>query len=224
MNGRLVCAAAGLGIAVVMSGCGTVGKQAMEETQEQLRSLRREASLLRTQLSAAENKVKALAGKATSSETAMKDVMNVLKSSGINVTSRGASVVVTMASRVIFEAGQTDLQPEARTELIGLAQLLIERFPDRPIAVEGHADSSQTKRTSDTYATNWELSAARALAVLRCLVDDGKVAPERLSAVAYADTRPIADNSTPEGKAENRRVEIVVLPPIETAKVSATFE
>ncbi|MFN8557067.1 MAG: OmpA family protein [Dehalococcoidia bacterium] len=79
------------------------------------------------------------------------------------------------------------------------------------IRVEGHTDNVPTN--SPEFNSNWELSAARATAVLRRLVEEGRLPAERISAVAYADTRPKADNATAQGRAANRRAEIVVLYP-----------
>jgi chemotaxis protein MotB len=175
-------------------------------------------------MAAAERRAKALAGKVRGSASTAKGLLDALREVGVKVTPRGAAVVVTMASRVLFAPGQTELRSEACEELVRVATVLLERFADRPVAVEGHTDSMPPKRTVAEFPTNWEISSARALAVLRCLVERGGLASERVHAVAYADTHPVADNGTPEGRAENRRVEIAVLPPIGTATVSAAFE
>jgi chemotaxis protein MotB len=208
----------------VTSGCGMATKAEVEQGGQQLEDLRRQAVDLRRELHAAEQQAKVLAGKADAAQGALNEALASLHSSGVNVTPRGAAVVVTMASRVLFGAGQTGLQPDARQELVRIAGLLKDRFPDRTIVVEGHTDSSPPRRTSEDFPTNWEVSAARALAVLRCLVEDGGLPGQRMSAVAYGDTRPINGNKTDEQRAENRRVEIVVFPPIQTTHVSASMQ
>jgi chemotaxis protein MotB len=76
------------------------------------------------------------------------------------------------------------------------------------VRIEGHTDSLPISTVR--YRSNWELSAARATAVLSHLVDDG-VPASRLSIAGFADTRPVADNQTAEGRALNRRVDLVVL-------------
>ncbi len=85
------------------------------------------------------------------------------------------------------------------------------------IAVEGHTDSRPIHTSA--YPSNWELSTARATTVLRELVEVRGLPAARVSASGYGDTRPIADNATPQGRAQNRRVELVVVanvpPPVE---------
>ena len=82
--------------------------------------------------------------------------------------------------------------------------------PDSFIAVEGHTDNEPIRYSG--WKSNWELSSARALSVLHFMVDDCGIEARRLSANAYSEYRPVSDNATPEGKQQNRRVEIVILP------------
>jgi chemotaxis protein MotB len=84
---------------------------------------------------------------------------------------------------------------------------------DNFIRIEGHTDSSPITVSSrgESYETNWELSSARSINVLRYFVEEDAVNPKQVSAVAFGQYRPIDDNSIPEGRAYNRRVDIVVL-------------
>jgi chemotaxis protein MotB len=79
------------------------------------------------------------------------------------------------------------------------------------VRVEGHTDNVPV--TTERYASNWELSSARATAVLRYLVDDGDVDPSTVFAAGYGEFRPVASNLTPEGRALNRRADLVILYP-----------
>jgi len=220
-GGRVTCGVAVLG---VLAGCGPGTRAAVEVNRRELEALRSEADSLRSQLARSQREARLLARKAAKAESEMKRAMSALASSGVKVTPRGASVVMTMASRILFAPGETTLQADARQQLSRVAEYIKTEFPERPVSVEGHTDATLPRRRAEDFETNWEISAARALSVLRCLVDEGGVEPERISAAAYADTRPIASNDTAEGKAENRRVEIVVMPAIETAQISAAFE
>jgi chemotaxis protein MotB len=89
----------------------------------------------------------------------------------------------------------------------------IGRLPNK-LAVEGHTDNVPI---SGRYASNWELSTARATMVLRELIERHGISPSRLSAAGYADERPLATNDTAEGRAVNRRVELVVLADVSAA-------
>jgi chemotaxis protein MotB len=217
-------AVAALLAAWLLAGCGATSTAQTEENREQLKRLRRQARELHTRIDITSRRARALAERARALTSAMDGLSKTLTTAGITVTPRGAAVVVTMACRVLFGAGEVELKPEARDELKQIATLLVERFPERPVAIEGHSDASPPQKIAGAYPTNWELSSARALTVLRCLVEQGGLPPDRVHAVAYADTRPIAGNNTKEGRAENRRVEIVVMPHLETAQVSAVLE
>jgi len=88
----------------------------------------------------------------------------------------------------------------------------IKGVEDKQIRIEGHTDSVPIRRRKAMYATNWELSAARATNVVRYLVDQLGVAPERLEAAAMSHYHPVADNGTSEGRAKNRRIVIKLAP------------
>jgi chemotaxis protein MotB len=96
-------------------------------------------------------------------------------------------------------------QAEAMFRQIGKA---LARLPNA-VRIEGHTDNRPI--VTEQYPSNWELSTARATAVVAFLVEEGFVAPDRLSVAGYAEHRPVADNETPEGRAANRRVDIVVV-------------
>ena len=110
---------------------------------------------------------------------------------------------------ILFTSGDATLSPAGARVINQLATRL--QSGDYPIAVQGHTDN-QPIHTA-LFPSNWELSAARAAAVVQQLISQG-VAPNRLSAVGLADTQPIASNASPQGRAENRRVDIELqLPP-----------
>ena len=119
------------------------------------------------------------------------------------------NMVVELPENVLFDSGRAELREAANATLEGVAQVLA-AVPNRNFLVAGHTDNVPTGRRS-RYATNWELSAARGVAVTRFLADHGLTA-ERLAAAGYADTQPVSSNTTDEGRAQNRRIEIIVLP------------
>ena len=80
---------------------------------------------------------------------------------------------------------------------------------DNPILIEGHTDSTPIK--NEKYPSNWELSTARATNIISYLVEKQNFPPNRLSAVGYGEYMPVADNNTPQNKAKNRRVDIIIL-------------
>jgi chemotaxis protein MotB len=118
-------------------------------------------------------------------------------------------VRIRIDGQVLFETGQAEIVPEAKSMLLRLAAPL-RRYPYR-LLIEGHTDDVPI--STSNYPSNWELSAARAANVVRFLVAEGSIAPDRLSAVAYADTRPIRPNVDDESRARNRRVEFLLSKP-----------
>ena len=115
-------------------------------------------------------------------------------------------VVVSMKDTMLFQPGQAVVLPEARAMLIPMATVLRD-FPHQ-IRIEGHTDNVPIH--TKEFPTNWELSAARALNITRFLAEGGHLPPERLAASGYAEFHPVASNDTPEGRSQNRRVELVL--------------
>ncbi|HSG23343.1 MAG TPA: flagellar motor protein MotD [Azonexus sp.] len=118
-------------------------------------------------------------------------------------TSRGVTIEIN--DSILFPAGQSRLQPASINAMLAIAQVLA--ASDFPITIEGHTDNVPI--STQQFPSNWELSAMRATTVLR-LFNDGGVGAERLTAIGYGETRPLETNTTPEGKARNRRVSILI--------------
>ncbi len=117
-------------------------------------------------------------------------------------------MVVQMATDILFQSGKADLSEDGTAALSEVAAVLAD-IPDRRYQVEGHTDDVpiQTSR----FPSNWVLASARAVGVVQALIDAG-LAPERLSAASFSQYHPVAANDSKEGKAANRRIEIVVVP------------
>lgn len=105
-----------------------------------------------------------------------------------------------------FPPGSAQLYPNALGLILNVCSKL--KPFSLPIDIEGHTDNRPI--STPLYPSNWELSLARAISVLRIFVNTCGYSPELLSAVGYADTRPIADNKTPQGRMKNRRVEFCI--------------
>ncbi len=123
----------------------------------------------------------------------------------LQVTPEG--FVISLKELGFFNSGQAELLPGAAEKIERIAKVLSK--PGLEIRVEGHSDNQPIH--NDQFRSNWELSTARAMAVLRLLVDDAGFDPKKLSASGYGEYRPVADDSTPEGRRMNRRVDLVVV-------------
>ena len=117
-------------------------------------------------------------------------------------------MVVELSENILFDSGRADLKKEGQTALSEVAGVLAS-IPDREFQIAGHTDNVPIK--SAKFPSNWELSTARAVTVARFLASKG-VPENRLSAAGYADTQPVASNDAPEGRQQNRRIEIVLMP------------
>jgi chemotaxis protein MotB len=124
---------------------------------------------------------------------------------------------VAIVDRILFPSGQATLTPEGQ-RLIEKVGAALAKVSDRRILIEGHTDNVPIRGTlRATFPSNWELSTARATEVVKSLIAQGKLPANRLSAVGRADTAPVASNDNEAGRMQNRRIEIILLPPEEQA-------
>jgi chemotaxis protein MotB len=121
-------------------------------------------------------------------------------------------LTITLVERVLFDSGQAQIKPSGVGVLKQVSEILKSQ-PDKQVRVEGHTDNVPIgAKLKERFPTNWELSTARATSVVRYLLDEGGLDPGSLSAVGFADTRPIASNDVEEGRMANRRIDIVLYP------------
>jgi len=130
-----------------------------------------------------------------------------MESKDVTIANLQGKLTVNILDRVMFESGEAVVQPEGESVLRKIAAFLA-AHPDLKIHVIGHTDNVPIR---SRFASNWELSTARALAAVHFLTEKAGVDPRRVGAVGYGEFRPIADNSTPEGRAKNRRIAIAIL-------------
>ncbi|MDR5898707.1 OmpA family protein [Halomonas vilamensis] len=128
---------------------------------------------------------------------------------GVNVEQGREGITLRIDDSLLFASGAAQLTSQGRGVIDSLVEVL-ESF-DGQISIEGHTDNIPISTVR--FPSNWELSAARAIAVLRHLQDEGLNA-SRMRAVGYADTQPMESNDTPEGRAANRRVELLLRQPV----------
>lgn len=126
----------------------------------------------------------------------------------LTVSIDAGRIVINLPNDVLFNSGSANLNTEGKQAMMQIGEVL-SQFSDRRFQVEGHTDNVPIK--SARYPSNWELSTARALAVLHLLTEMG-VKSENISAAGFGEFRPRADNETEEGRRLNRRSEIVMLP------------
>ena len=220
-----------LGCFVLMAGC--VSTKEYRRSQSQTEKCQADREALSQQLDAA-NSEKAALEQATKSkeeeisklkgtyEDLVGNLKNEIANGQIQVTQLRDKLTLNMVEKILFNSGQADIKPEGMKVLDRIAEA-IKKLKDKDIRVEGYTDdvplSPKLRSVSPTY---WELSTARATHVVRYLQDKDGVDPSRLIAAGYGQFHPVASNDTPEGRAQNRRIDIVLVPhDVSTAAVSS---
>jgi len=144
-------------------------------------------------------------------ENLLEKMDNEIKQGQIAITELKGKLTVDVVDKILFDSGKAEIKPEG-LEVLGRVVDILTAETDKVIRVEGHTDNVPIKgNLAKQYPTNWELSAARALTVVRYLETQG-LDPHKLAAVAFGEHRPVAENDTPEGRARNRRIAIVLQP------------
>jgi chemotaxis protein MotB len=199
-----------------MSGC-TYIQQAKRTDELEIKNRDLQARIAQLQQEKArevEHAVKQKDRELSELEKAKLELENALKKeigdykAKLEMTERG--LVITFLSEVFFDSGKDEIRVDGKESLEKVAEVLNRNVPHSNVAIEGHTDNQPIKYSA--WKSNWELSSTRALVVVHYLIDKCKVQPQRLSADAYGEFRPVAANDTKENMQRNRRVEIVILP------------
>jgi chemotaxis protein MotB len=166
----------------------------LEDAEKRLDELRR-------QKAAAE-------ARAATFRTLVDKLRSMIDAGQLKVTIRNGRMLIVLPNDVLFDSGRTDLKTAGKSTLTQVAQVLA-GIADRRFLVAGHTDNLPIKTAR--FPSNWELSTGRAVEVARLLVAAG-MKPEGVGAAGYAEFAPVAANETPEGRAQNRRIEIILEP------------
>lgn len=183
-----------------------------------LTTLQTDLDKLQKDLQAREKRVEELSQVLNQKDSAAKALKNTIsnallsfKDKGMSVNVKNGKVYVSVEEKLLFESGKYSVNAAGKSALLQLAKALNEQAADVNIVVEGHTDNKPLLG-GGTIKDNWDLSVLRATEVTRLLNKDGKVSAERLTAAGRGDTQPVATNDTPEGRAKNRRTEIILTP------------
>lgn len=155
---------------------------------------------------------KEMAAAAKTKNTLEEEMRAALQSKDIAISQLQGKLTVNILDHVLFDSGEAAVKAEGQEILRRLAAVLA-AHTNRAIHVIGHTDNVPIRATARSrFPSNWELSAARATAAVRFLHEQAGVNPKQLGALGYGEFHPVADNTTPEGRAKNRRIAVVILP------------
>jgi chemotaxis protein MotB len=188
----------------------------LEEARQALAQAEMERDTLETANAVAKEQIEALMAEKQAVEqqqsTLERQMRAAIESKDVTISELRGRLTVNIVDRILFDSGEAEVRGEGLAVLRQIAGILAQH-PARQIHVTGHTDNVPiTGGLAQRYATNWELSAARALAAVRFLSEQAGVDPKRLAAVGHGEFQPVADNATAQGRAANRRIEIIVLP------------
>ncbi len=189
-----------------------------EERDDEIARLHADAAKLAGNLQATEREMEALRRAHAQAEqrndlyrTLVARLRDAIGAGTLAVEVRKGKMLVKLGDAILFDPGQATLKTDGQRALRQVAQALKE-IPDRDFLVAGHTDNRPIKNSP--FASNWDLSTARAVTVVRFLQGEG-VDPRRLAAAGYSEFDALADNDTPDSRALNRRIEVVVMPRID---------
>jgi chemotaxis protein MotB len=219
----MIAGALTLGLLVAALGVSYYGKhRELEQVNGELAQVRAtlaqsqgEASDLNQKLTESKDRIENLEKEketALQSQRSLEGEMRAaLESKDVTISQLQGKLTVNILDRILFDSGEADLKPDGAEVLRKVAIILVSH-PNLRIHVVGHTDDVPIRPAArKRFPSNWELSTARATAAVRFLTEQAGVDPRRLGAVGYGEFRPVADNSTPEGRARNRRIAITIL-------------
>lgn len=208
-----------------------IGKNQQEiaRSKSELAELERKKALLQEGYEEAQNRLSASQSKLRESQTQLetlrqieaetkkrneiyarfvKELQKMIDGGQLTVSIEQGRIVINLPENVLFRSGQAVVNSEGQEALKQIGSVLKE-FSERRFQIEGHTDNVPIK--SARYPSNWELSTARALSVVHLMIQEG-VKPQNVSAAGFGEFHPRADNESKEGRALNRRIEIIMLP------------
>lgn len=144
--------------------------------------------------------------------TSLKGELGDLSDEDVQISVEKGVVYVSLSDRMLFSSGSARVSDKAKGVLGKVAKIL-QRHEQLEVMVEGHTDNKAIN--TDCIQDNWDLSAKRAASVVRILQEDHQVAPERLILAGRSYYKPLADNNTAEGRSQNRRTRILILPKLD---------
>ena len=154
-------------------------------------------------------------------EAAMKKLKETLSKSlkafegkGLTVHQKDGKVYVSVENKLLFESGSWAVGPEGKKAVVAVGKVLGDN-PDISVLIEGHTDNDKFAGSVGQIENNWDLSTKRATAIVNILAENKAVKKENLTAAGRGEFAPLMSNDTPEGKAKNRRIEIILTPKLD---------
>jgi chemotaxis protein MotB len=185
---------------------------------------------LKNELDQRSNRINELEGMIAAKEQSMKTLketmskaLNNFEGKGLTVEQKNGKVYVSMENKLLFNTGSWAVNKDGKTAVIEVAKVLAAN-PEIAVLIEGHTDNTPFTGAVDGVTDNWSLSTKRAIAIVDILLQNRQVVPSNLTAAGRSEFAPLLANTTPENKAKNRRIEIILTPKLdEISKMLSDF-
>ncbi|MEZ4853221.1 OmpA family protein [Flavobacterium sp.] len=183
--------------------------------QERLNKLKSDLEASSTRLAELEKMIADKEATMQKLKETLSKALNAFEGKGLTVENRNGKVYVSMENKLLFESGSWTVGSEGKKAVKTLGNVLAEN-PDISVLIEGHTDNDKITGTiGGGIENNWDLSTKRATAIVNILSDNKKIDKKNLTAAGRSEFAPLATNDTNEGKAKNRRIEIILTPKLD---------
>ena len=189
-------------------------EKALAAEQDRLNKLKQDLLASSSRLAELENLIAAKDQAMKKLKDTLSRALNSFEGKGLTVEQRDGKVYVSMENKLLFNTGSWQVGPEGRRAVTEVAKVLADN-PDIAVLIEGHTDNQPYVGGNGPIADNWDLSTKRATAIVTIIRENKTVIPANLTAAGRSEFAPIADNATADGKAKNRRIEIILTPKLD---------
>ena len=188
-------------------------EQALIAENARLEKLKKELESRSQRVAELENVIASKDAAMSKLKDAISKALTNFEGKGLTVEQRNGKVYVSMENKLLFQSGSWAVGSQGKQAVKQLGEVLAEN-PEIAILIEGHTDDVPYKG-NDQLSGNWDLSAKRATAIVNILRENPSIQPENLTAAGRGEFAPIASNSSAEGKAQNRRIEVILTPKLD---------
>ncbi|MBL85732.1 MAG: cell envelope biogenesis protein OmpA [Winogradskyella sp.] len=188
-------------------------EQALAAENERLEKLKKELESRSQRVAELESVIAAKDANMRALKDAISKALTNFEGKGLTVEQRDGKVYVSMENKLLFESGSWYVGTQGKQAVKQLGSVLAEN-PDIAILIEGHTDNVPYKGNAQ-LSGNWDLSTKRATAIVNILRENSSINPENLTAAGRGEYAPVASNDTSEGRAKNRRIEVILTPKLD---------
>lgn len=190
-------------------------QKALSAEKERLDKLKSDLEASSTRLAELEKMISDKEATMQKLKETLSKALNAFEGKGLTVENRNGKVYVSMENKLLFESGSWTVGNEGKKAVKTLGNVLAEN-PDISVLIEGHTDNDKITGTiGGGVESNWDLSTKRATAIVNILSENKKIDKKNLTAAGRSEYAPLASNNTNEGKAKNRRIEIILTPKLD---------